>query len=140
MLLPLFNKMRRAQPELRVCCTESLVALMHTRWDICRLATLITTRELTIKDFKDQYTHSVGIHRSQRMALDSFPAAFDNFWRCVSSCVRDNAPVCLVMVSIRESNSAHWCQTHIYNCIIFLHRAQDIKSSQFPFTAFAGIN
>lgn len=102
MLLPLLNKVCRAKPQLRVRSTQTLVALLHTRRNVGRLADLISTGEMTIKDFKDQNAQSVGVDSCQRMPLDDIPATFYNLRGRIPSCIGDKASVCLSQVSMQS--------------------------------------
>lgn len=63
MFLALLHEVCRTKPQLRVGRTETLVALLHARRDIGRLAHLLCTREVAIKDFEDQYAQPIGIDR-----------------------------------------------------------------------------
>lgn len=88
-LLTLFDKMRRTESQLGVCCTQTLIALLHAGWDIRRLADLIPARETSIKDLEDQDTESIRIDCRQWVALNSIPATLDDFRGCEASCVWD---------------------------------------------------
>lgn len=99
MLLPLLKKVCRTKPELRVRSTQSLVALLHAVRDVCRPPNLVSPREMTIEDFEDQNTQSVGVDSCQRMPLDDVPATFYNLRRRIPSRIGDKASVCLSQVN-----------------------------------------
>lgn len=89
MLLTLLDKMRRTKSQLGICCTQTLITLLHAGWDVRRLADLIPARETSIEDLEDQDTESICIDCRQWVALNSIPTTLDDFRGCEASCVWD---------------------------------------------------
>lgn len=136
-LLPLLNKMRRAQPQFRVGCAETLVALMHVGWNIRLFADLVTSRKTAIEHLVYQDSEPICINCCQGMSLDYIPAALDNFGRSVPSRVWYKATVCLYLCQQAQRSfrlGQQW-STHIYHCILIVHRTQDIEPPKLPFAA-----
>lgn len=90
---------------------------------------------MAIENLKNQNTQTVGINSCQWMPFDDIPSAFYDFWRGIPSRIRNQATVCLLSSVCDIECPVGVSGTDIDNRIIFLHRAQDVKSSQLPFAA-----
>ncbi len=97
MLLTLLNKVRRTKPQLRIRRAEAFIALLHARWYVRCLASLVTAGEVTIKDFEEQCAESIGVDCCQWVALDNIPATLDDFRGCIASCIGDKTSVGLII-------------------------------------------
>ena len=137
-LLPLLNKVGRAQAQFRIRRAQAFIALMHTGRDVRRLAHLVTASEIAIVDLVNQYSKPVRINRSQRVPFDCVPSALDDLRRRESSRVRNETTICLQVCCQQERiSSCRRAYTDINDRILIVHRTQNIETAQLPFPTFA---
>lgn len=85
---------------------------MHTWWNALRLSSLVCSHEISIENFKNKSTEIISVNCGKRVALDSTPARFRQFGRCISSRVWYQTSIILAQIRVMKTGVIG--DTHTY--------------------------